>query len=106
MPEIEPAPFLFLRFLDDEGLEGCEIMTQPSHRSGESAAKLQLPEHEVDRHRQAGGGEDFLPNGSQEILAGNALLHPFAQGAIQICLFDVFLTIEKHCGWQKAFSSQ
>ncbi|MFZ1937061.1 MAG: hypothetical protein WCB27_23370 [Thermoguttaceae bacterium] len=71
-------------------------MRQPGHRRGEPARKPQLARHEVDGERQHRRRQNLLADRVEQILRRHALLHPFAQRAKEVCLFDVFFPVQRH----------
>ena len=77
-------------------LKWREVMRQPGHRRGKPAGQPQLARHEVDGERQHRRRQNLLPNRVEQILRRHALLHPFAQRAKEVCLFDVFFAIQRH----------
>lgn len=88
--KIEPSSIVF-RFLDQICLKRGEVVSQPAHRRPHDADVAQLAQKKVDRHRQLGGGEHFLPGLFQKLLQGDVVGKPFADDAKKIRLFDVFL---------------
>ena len=65
--------------------------------SGTLAAQLVVAAgalEERDRHRQPRGREQLLADAGQDILRGQAVEEPFAEGLEEIRLLDVFLAIE------------
>jgi hypothetical protein len=79
----------------DEALERREVMRQPFHRRREAAEVPQLGQHEVDRHRQLGRGEDLFANAVEDFLGGHVLPQPRPQHLKEMHLLDVFFTRQR-----------
>ena len=93
--EVETA-FGPLGLGDHVGLKRGEIVGQVGHGGGKPAGQPQFARHEVDGIGKAGGGQDFLADGRQQVLRGHALLHPLSQAAEEVYLLDVFFAVQGH----------
>ncbi len=73
-------------------------MAHPGHRGADQAGELRLGVHVGDGHRQAGRREQFLADGGQDVLRGDAVEQAFAEGVEEVGLLDVLLAVEHRHG--------
>src|SRR5262249_18441723 len=79
---------------DEDRLKRREVVPEPLEAAGQEAAVLDLGGEELDRHGQAGGGQDLLVEAGEDLLGGQVFGDALAEGSEEVRLLDVLLPVE------------